>query len=280
MRKELTLIIVVLLALLSLAITTKADQNNETKVEVYVITEEDLVAYFNGSSTDGSVSYYIEGIEVLTELQNINTLIGDIQLTEEQNTASLSDDLQILCQQLQNNIDNIYACVVGNIERIGQNNRSIEKLKEDLLIFKDNLYMLRDEVVSFENSYFENISRINTIFDELNEKLVLHESLIEENRQNISELQEKFDDLSSNLANVGGTGSIFLLVFISFYIFNKRHPFAKVLEGNFISKNFQHKLLDFTKKQKSKTSRYKRNVKINKNKSPLKSLFSFFHVNK
>jgi len=108
MKKNLTILMVFILVSLSFTITAKAAQNDETKVEVYVITDKNLTAYFNGSSTDGSVNYYIDGLEVLTEFENINTLIEQIQLLEAQNTDALSQDLQNKYNDLINRVDKFY----------------------------------------------------------------------------------------------------------------------------------------------------------------------------
>lgn len=293
MKKKLTLMIVFVLTFISFNITTKAIENNETRIEVNAITDENLTAYFNGTSTDGFVNYYIEGIEVLTEFQHINNLISSLQMLEQQNTNALSTDMQGVYDELIDELSNlrdvlideintVSGNVLSNLALIQQNNKSIENVKDDLLVLRNNLYMLKDEVVGFEGSYFENLSRINTMLDEINENLSLHESLIQENQQNISELQQKYDDLTSNLANVGGVGVFFIVGLIIFYIINKTHIPTKILDSNIIPKNGkQHNLLEFTDKQDSKSFIYKINqLKLNKNKSPLKFLFSFFNVNK
>jgi len=293
MKKKLTILVVFALTFLSFTITTKAVADDETRVEVYAITDENLTAYFNGTSTDGSVNYYIEGIEVLTEFQHINNLILSLQSLEQQNTNALSADMQIIYDDLIDELSNlrdvlideintVSGNVLSNLALIQQNNKSIENVKDDLLVLNNHLYMLEDELVSFEEVYLENISRINTMLDQINEKLSLHESLIQKNQQNISKLQQKYDDLTSNLANVGGVGLFFIVGLIIFYIINKTHIPTKILDSNIIPKNGkQHNLLEFTDKQDSKTFIYRINqLKLNKNKSPLKFLFSFFNVNK
>jgi hypothetical protein len=293
MNKKIALLIAFTLIVLSFTISTKAEQNDETSIDVQVITDENLTAYFNGTSTEGFVSYYIEGIEVLTELKNINTLIATLQLLETENTNALATDIQSvfdtlitelgnLNNKLLDKIDNVHGNVLSNLALIDQNSISIKSLKENLSILKDNLYMLRDEVIGFEESYLENISRINIMLDEINEKLSLHESLIQKNQQNISELQQKFDDLNSNLANFGGVGLLFIVSLIIFYMINKTHIYKKILDSNLIPHKLkQHSLLDFTEKNKRMTISDRINlIKINKNKSPLKFLFSFFNVNK
>ncbi len=294
MKKKLTILVVFALTFLSFTITTKAVADDGTKVEVYAITDENLTAYFNGTSTDGSVNYYIEGIEVLTEFQHINNLITALELLEKHNTNVLSADMQGVYDELILELSNLRDAlldqinivsgnVLSNLALIQQNNKSIENVKDNLLVLNNHLYMLKDELISFEEVYLENISRINTMLDQINEKLSLHKSLIQENQQNISELQQKYDDLTSNIANVGGVGSLILLSIGLLYIINKKHPLSKILDSDFIHKNGkQYRLFQFTKntkKQKSKTLRYRiKQLKLDK--SPLKFLFSFFNVNK
>ncbi len=284
MKKKISLIAILIICV-SLSITANASQSQtDTEVEVYVMTDGNLTAYFNGTSNGGEVNYWIDGIEVITEFQNIYNKIQKVK-----------SDL--------NNIDAkasaAMAYTMTNSNQINIHNKSIEDLKI-------KVYMLRDELVAFENHYFafeeetqKNFSKINEtiesikddiqdILDELEDiqlTLDAHAQQINANMQAIADNEANLASLSGNLANLGKIVAGATVVVCGLYLFNRKYPFAEIVQNGkeAVKGERQHKIIDYVKrtgnkpkKAKTKGLIYKiKHVRRNPDRSPIKLFFSF-----
>ncbi len=267
---KITKIIIILLLLTStiFTIAVNAEENGEgTKVEVYVLTDENLTAFFNGTSTNGSVNYFIDGIEVQNEFLSIWNILSKLS-----NKISNNRGLANLAYSIA---DNAFGHANQNEERIGQNRNMLSNHSYTLAFHYDaindtynKLYLLKDEVISFENHYlaFENKTN-NTLNSQKNQ---------------ITSLKAEIDDLNGFITLLTYIGIGLVILGAGIYLLTRKFPIGNILKNKkpVISKSKQYKILDYTKKPK-RTLRYIiTHIRINKEKSPIRFLFSFFIIKK
>ena len=266
-----TKIIVILLCLTSAVFTAnisaKESLTDETKVEVYVVTKENLTAFIDGSAENGDVTYYIDGIEVKSEFSSIWDFIQSLNSKVNSNYG--------LASQAYTIADNAYARTTENRENIGNMGNTLDQHAYTLGIHYDaindtygKLYLLKDEVVAFEDHYFEFENNTNNTLN------------FQENR--IDTLRAQLDDLNGFVALIKNSLIGLTIVAMGIYLVNRKYPLKEVLQNKkpVLAKSKQQKIQEFTK-IKSKSFRYKiTHIRINKDKSPLKFLFSFFVIKK
>ncbi len=267
---KITKIFVTLMILTSLFMvsTISAEENNkETKVEVYVLTDENLTAFFNGTSTNGDVSYFIDGIEVQNEFMSIWNLLNKLssKISNNRGLANLAYTIA----------DNAYGHANQNEEKLNQHNSTLNNHAHTLAFHYDaindtynKLYVLRDEVVSFENHYLAFENQTNNTLNAQEDQ--------------ITSLKAEINDLNGLITLLTYSGIGLVILGVGIYLFNRKYPIGNMFKNKkpVISKSKQYKILDYTEKPK-RTLRYIiTHIRRNKEKSPLKFLFSFFIIKK
>ena len=171
--------------------------------------------------------------------------------------------------------DNAYGHANENEEKINQHNSTLNNHAYTLAFHYDaindtynKLYLLKDEVISFENHYlaFENKTN-NTLNTQTNQ---------------IDSLKAEIEDLNGFVTLIKNVGIGLVVLGVGIYLFNRKFPMGKILKNKkpVLSKSKQYKILDYTKEPK-RTIRYIiTHIRRNKEKSPLRFLFSFFMIKK
>ena len=202
------------------------DTEDDTQINVIVLSESDVYSMFNLTSggdlnaylngvASGDINYWIDGIEVSGEFINIWASIDN--LYDNVDSAQKSAGLAFL-----------YA--TDNSQRLRDHSQELQ-MHNDTLNFQygvinetyTNLYLLRDEVVAFEGHYvsFEN---------KTNNTLLGHSD-------DLQALRAQLDDLNGVVALMRnfliGCG----LALAAIYIVNRRYPLGQYLNNKDPSKN-------------------------------------------
>jgi preprotein translocase subunit SecG len=159
-------LLAVLFFLSMIVVTVQADK---TTIDIVVISEDDITGYINATSVNGSVSYFIEGVEVKGEFSSVwNHISSNYGLAEK--NYIYADKAYVLAKNTNDTVIALSFVVENNTHKI---------------------YMLRDELVAFQNHYID--FRNYTIYT-----IELLEHDISSNEENISELYEWFSDLQDD----------------------------------------------------------------------------------
>jgi len=170
MRKEILVILGFVVLVLALPQIKAEDTTEDTTVDIIVIGEGNVTGYINCTSVNGSVSYYIDGIEVKGEFDKVWSSISRVRKTA-QRAHSLA----------------------GSAYRYADNNH--DDIVELLIISENNtnkIYILRDELVSFENEYIVFKNNTNTTFTQITYR-------IKNLREDVTSLQEADKELEKNI---------------------------------------------------------------------------------
>ena len=142
------------LALLFLFAIPQVIAENNTTIDIIVIggndvtgyinstaCDGDVTGYINGTAINGSVSYYIDGVEVKGEFDDVWASISRVR-GMAQDAYSFAGNAYLYAENNHNTIVELSLTVGNNTNKI---------------------YMLRDELVAFENDYiiFKSDTNIN-----------------------------------------------------------------------------------------------------------------------
>ena len=141
------IVFIVLMLSLSLPVM-HVSAEGDTEITVVVVGDGNVTGYINGTANNGSVYYYIDGIEVSGEFADVWDAI--ISAKEK---ASDAHDLASSAYCLANTAWVIAKDNEGRIAAIETNLSNLEVM----------IWMLRDEVIAFEEDYivFKNGTRAN-----------------------------------------------------------------------------------------------------------------------
>ena len=166
-------IIVTIMLLFSSVLITQVCADEGTTVDVTIVSNENITGYINSTSINGSVYYYIDGIEVSSEFESIWSKIG----------------------RAQRSADNAYGFAGLAYGFATNNNNAIIVLTSDLENNSIKIYMIRDELIAFEDEYINfknettaNITGLkiqNTQLKEANDLLSSEVDVLEETLHNL-----------------------------------------------------------------------------------------------
>ncbi|NIA03800.1 MAG: hypothetical protein GWP09_00435 [Nitrospiraceae bacterium] len=164
-------ILLTLTLLLGSIISISAGASNNTFSTIIITSDENITANVSVNSINGSAVIYVDGIPLQTTISNIYHSIHNV------NGRAIS------AYRLANN-----AWIIST-----NNSKNILLLKEDIGNNTIRLYLLRDELVAFENNYIQfknrteyDIGFLNNAINNNSVKILNLNSMIEENnRQNL-----------------------------------------------------------------------------------------------
>jgi len=270
------MIITFALILFTLGYNVSAGEN-DTNMDIMVITDGNVTAYFNASA-GGTVNYWIEDVEVRNEFQKIWDAMGDndIFLLNSINDIDIKvQDAKFTAEQAYLMSNNNYLLIKDNSDTLIDHNDSINELFNRTVLLINELAAFEGDYVNFKNEVNVNFTSLYDLIDELKSNQVLLQDQVDN-------LQGEISGLKQNLGNIGKYSGLFFLILCGLYLFNRRYPFKDVhFKKNGIvnkSKNGYRDLVkkaDKTKKAKAKSnSKVVKRVRRNPEKSPLKLLFS------
>ena len=287
MKKYLIILLLAIFLMASCTSISVSASGTDTSITVQVISDGNVTGYINGTAVNGSVSYYIDGIEVASEFSKVRGALHHAQDTAD--SASWM------------------AHVAWTLTQV--NNESIALIRTDVGNNTGKIYWLRDELFGLEYDYIAFKEDTTTNITEI--KLVLddHEQRLQSNEENITALKQQVADLNATLGNIGKGLAGLGIIACGLFLANKRYPLGEVVKNGklmFRNDGRQYKIVDFVSKSKAKSKTSKKvkakkprapwlpRIKRNPDKSPLKLikqairtpekspfrfLFSFFHIN-
>lgn len=297
MKKILSIILIILLSLTFTQTINAEETKKDTILGVHVITDENLTAYINGSA-GGDVDYYIDGIEVSAEFMalwaKINKLDNEI------------DDVDGKANQAWGYANHAYSYSDDNNQKINENNNTLKNhaytLSTHYNAINDTynkIYILKDEVVSFENHYLKFEDKTNNTLNNQSVTIGQQGSMINDLHDTNLGLQEtvraqsdQLEEMNSLLGLIKNTMIVLLIaagLVVLLYLLNRRYPFGKIAgKAKKSIKNFKRERQpDYVKSSKKaqtkKTLMYKikhTHIKRNPEKSPIKLFFSFLQIQK
>jgi len=236
MKKNIALIITLLLITIGFAMSAQAT-DSDTTITINVVTDENVTASFN-TTANGTVNYWIDGIEVIGEFSELWSKMGTVE-DFAHSAYNYANTAYFLAWNTNNTLMVVKADVENNTAKI---------------------YMLRDEIIAFENDYF--IFKNNTLVFK------------NETNSNISSLQENMTFLKDRVVilegNLNFAGTVLTgmggmsLVAIGLFMINRRYPFGEIIRngnGLFKNGNRQYRIVDFVKQTKVTTKATKTRIK-------------------
>jgi len=261
MRKAARIMIGILALTSIFSIVTVEAADDNTTISVYVETTGDVNASFNATA-GGNVTYWIDGIEIKGEFESIWEAIAyyEKKISDAQATAD-------------------YACFVAqsNSNRLDEAEEELKKHNYTLLIHYSlindtitNLLILRDEIIGFEQDYFNYVNKTDTTLKTYGENIEVHE-------KEITALKNKVAELTFILTLIGIIIAISAITATALYIINKRYPLKQLIKRESKEDYKQYKLVDFL--QKTEHTRKlgvigRIRIKRKLERKPLRSLFS------
>lgn len=235
-------IIVVTLTLMSLAFTMSAQANGDTTqtngdtiITINVVSDGNVTASFNATAS-GTVTYWLDGIEVFGEFTNLwNAITGTGNEINE----------------IKNGISSNHLLATGAYVLALQNEDELNEHGQTLLIHYDainetysKLYILRDEVVAFEAHYLDFENETNSTLGVYGENIVFHEG-------EINTLRAEVKNLNGIIALIRNTLIALGLIAGALFIVRRRYPVGELIVngyGSFKNGYKQYKIVDFVQK--------------------------------
>lgn len=256
-------IIVVTLTLISLAFTMSAQANGDTTqtngdtiITINVVTDGNVIASFD-TTASGTVTYWLDGIEVLGEFTNLwEAIVGTGNGIKELDEGMHSNYL--LVSQAYTDIGKLKDGVHSNFLLASQahlfalqNEEELNEHGQTLLIHYDaindtytKLYVLRDEVVAFEAHYLDFENETNSTLGIYGEDIAFHEG-------EINTLRAEVKNLNGIIALIRNTLIALGLIAGALFLVSRRYPVGEVIVngyGSFKNGYKQYKIVDFVQK--------------------------------
>ena len=228
MKETFGIIISAFILIPTISIVSVGAAEDDTNMSVYIETSGDVNASFNATA-GGNVTYWIDGIEVRGEFENIWDAIAYYR-------RELSDTIETA--------NYAYFIATSNSIRLQKDEEKLEEHNQTLLIhyalINDtiaNLLILRDEVIGFENEYFNYVNKTDATLETYKENLEVHE-------EEIASLKRKVAELTSTIIFIEIILILSLVSAIILYLINRRYPLKQLfrIRGNSYR---QYKLVDF-----------------------------------
>lgn len=256
-------IIVVTLTLISLAFTMSAQANGDTTqtngdttITIYVVTDGNITASFNAKA-NGSVNYWLDGIEVLGEFTSLwEAIVGTGNGIKELDEGMHGNYLLVSqaytdINKLKDGVHSNFFLASGAHTLALQNEGELEEHNQTLLIHYDaindtytKLYVLRDEVVSFEAHYLNFENETNNTLGTYGEDIAFHEGEINTLRAEVKNLNGIIALIRNALIALG-------LIAGALFIVRRRYPVGELIVngyGSFKNGYKQYKIVDFVQK--------------------------------
>ena len=265
-----------IIALIGLIFTNTAIADGDAEMDVYVEAEGNVDASFDAEA-GGDVNYWIDGIEVKGEFISIWEALGEFDdVWDFINVVNnhLGDTNQ-LAENAYSYAGSAYAYADDNHLRIIENNSII--------------MLILDELIKFEQNYSEYKDEVHLNFTSVKSRLDEHDVEIDDLEARVTSLEARLDSLESEFNDFTAAvkfGSFALLgglIIGGLFLANRRHPFKDVMKngtGIFGSEKPQKSSKNAKSKAKKAKSAKMPKVKRNPDRSPMKFLFSFFHIHK
>lgn len=270
MRKRFVFTITAIILITFSVVASSQEGSSFTEYRVFIETDGDIEAFFDGKA-NGSITYYVDGIEVKSEFSDIWGCLNDIK-----------GDLD----QISNYALTAFANSNDNAEKIKKHAEELNThdatLSWHTFAINDTMYkvaFLGNEIVAFEGAYFNFVNETNSTFSE-------HSSNIDSNSEEIDVLRARVNNLNFMIGLLRNFIIGLLVLAFVLYVINKRYPLKEMTKKyNRIIKDGRPKpIYDFSGKFKymgEKLNLLTRiRVKRNPKRSPLRFLFSFLHINK
>lgn len=297
MKKIIALFAVLLLTLTFSQNIQAEDTEHDTKININLITSENLTAYINGTA-DGNVQYYIDGIEVTEEfvalwaqLRKLNSRISSVRSSANK-AWNYADQIYTYCDD---------------------NNQKIYILRDEIIAFQYDYIIFKNETNNTIGNHNRGLNQHAGLIDQhagvinyQGQQIDIHTNILEEQDSTIAnlndaniELQETVRAQSRQIDQMNAflnliKNSIIILAIIGaiiviIYLLNRKYPFAKSAEKvKRLLKNIKKQgLPDYIQRSKKAQTKkaliYKiKHTRISRNpeKSPIKLFFSFLQIQK
>jgi len=297
--KKIMLIIISMMLIMSIAINISAEEtaadNNETNdvgndccensndnqgpLTVYTVqisTDGDLEAYFNGQA-DGDLTYYIDGLLVDIEFDSVWNALTNL-LKKIDNTNLLANNALNQANNAFNYADQAFSFANDNGKKINNHQEVLTVHYDALCDHSEKITYVNNELYAFEGAYLE-------FTNETNSTLASHDNHLMNHETELDLLKAKINDLNATILLLRNCLVGFGLIAGCLYIINRRYPFKDMINNTGIDRNPErkYKIVDFKKPAEAKRSSSKikmPTIRKSPKKSPLRFLFSFFHINK
>lgn len=305
-----------ILSLLLVVSPVKAAED-DAGIQVIVITDGDVNASLDATA-GGNVTFWIDGIEVKSEFEDIWTYINNI----DQHVAVTTLDTNSELTSLKKYIEDVEGTANGaweyanNAFAYAGNAYSYADKNNDSIVY------LFTWASNIEASYLENVTKFDGLIEKIQEDLDDHEKRIVLLELDLNKLQEKIallesetEDLDNRLNDLNetvalqdetinslksdlnglknglmGIGAVILIVAIAvvlLFLINRKYPLGYIIRnGKEVIVNGKQKITGYVKRaDKSKTKAFwskvkHTKIKRNPDRSPVKLFFSFLQIQK
>lgn len=268
MKRKLAIIISLLLIPTALGLNAQAEENGDTTIEVYVVTEENLTAYFDGEAGN-DITYIIDGMEIKGEFTDIWGVIAQLKKDIKEN-FDMANFGYAIATNAQKQSDENTDQINENIETLGNHSYTLAVHYNAINDTYNKLYLLKDEVVAFEGHYFSFENKTN--------------STLNSQEDQISALRAELDNVNGFIAAIKNVFIGLIIAVFGLYLINRKYPFGEIIRNgkNSLRNGKQYKIVDYTKKTKTKKGLWYKvtHIRRNKEKSPVRFLSSFLQINK
>ena len=182
--------------LLMFGLAALAQAEGATYTDIVIVSDQDIIANITANANDTAI-IYIDGIPIESMIEDLQKQIDSVNSLAV-STWQLSNDAWLLALR---------------------NNQSLMVLRDNVNNNTMKLYILRGELISFENEYlnFKNESLI--LFETLN-------SNVDTNTANILKLQNDLDEAKGKINILSGmlaaTTSAFAVLLVLSFVFIPR----------------------------------------------------------
>ena len=189
-------VVFVIIPLLVFGFTALAQAEETTYTDIVIVSNQNIIANITANANDTAI-IYIDGIPVESKIKNLQKQIDSVNSLAV-STWQLSNDAWLLALR---------------------NNQSLMVLRDNVNNNTMKLYILRGELISFENEYL----------DFKNESLMLFEKLngnVDTNTANILKLQNDLDEAKGKInilsGMLGASISAFAVLLVLSFVFIPR----------------------------------------------------------
>lgn len=212
--------------LVSLVSTVSVQATNEdSTMEVYVVTDGDLTAYFDGVA-GGDINYWIDGIEVKGEFETLRNALGefiDVWIALN-NLKSDLEETNDTANDAYSYADQIYNYTQDNAKKLEEHNQT-------LILYYHIINSTINELVAFEKAYFDFKNETHLNFTSVKDTLDDHEqrTCILEGR--VDRLESSVDELKATLGNIGTGLAVLGLIAGGLFLTNRHYPLRDVVKN-------------------------------------------------
>jgi len=183
--------------LLIFGFTALAQAGGTTYTDIVIVSDQDIIANITANANDTAI-IYIDGIPIESKIKDLQKQINSVNSLAV-STWQLSNDAWLLALR---------------------NNQSLMVLRDNVDNNTMKLYILRGELISFENEYLNFKNESLTLFETLNGN-------VDTNTANILKLQNDLDEAKGKINILSGmfaasTSTFAVLLVLSFVFIPRR----------------------------------------------------------